>query len=522
MRVILKHKIQNLRLTKDLIIIIFGSTLTILLLSHFLLSSYIDRKNKRNYINQLTAKIENGRTSYPSSIPPVQIENFMRSLQHALFAEDENVERNEGSESLPYILVLWSEEGDILWHRNKQIQKLVKSDYYGKNDLKLYGESFSTNKEMLGKKEFNVSFKYNKLLDTDSAEIFYHLNPGHENGQYLHVILPYHSIKGLYIFIFVFSLFLALLITLSAYYIFNTILVPVKALRASVHYFIENGIPEPVYYQSENEIGKLVKGYNKLIVHLEKIRIDEKKVEYDSKGKVKFHDTDDNNLNVITYLQQKLFYQAVSRMEHYEISLFPRNPDYNIRNFFTATQSKDALTLLSIHFDVNNIEAVINKRIIQEQFTLGSHLNGDFSKTLGYIWNHLFKLSNLGPGIFMMSYDPDSLLLQYFRSGPFCLYVIEKSGDVNIFDTGEDYFLDHYKEPIEVVLNDPAAFIVVSSELFEILNHTHEDFKTEVISKVTGFESSKKMLTELLREVSELEPTLYNDFPSIISVIRVR
>jgi len=500
----IKNYITNLSLQKGIPKIIFLVLYVGFLALSILFIKTVENNYKNTYVTFFNEKI----TSQDFTLKDGTNQSYED------YHEQFNGELGENSHIKNLSFIIWSFEGDALWHSNKLLKKGVEKDAKENNKLfktfnfldipeknfKPY-ETFKANKEAAQTQKVITTF-YKKTIHH-----FYSLK-ANQKIFYVEVLREYQSIipASLYAGLLGFILIISGVLTVLSYLLIKLYLTPVNNLKASMESYIENKSVELVYNVSENEIGALVKTYNAFLGNLSTFT------------ESHFDDTDGKNQKVIDYLQEMLLKKSIQKSQQMELLLFPRRPGTDFRMFVTIEEREDVTFLLYMHFDINNIQSNLEKHIIQDRFKELVAKTTDMNDISTDLFKDLVAHADLGPGFLLIRLSGNEM--DWVRSGPFFMYLLDHSnGSGTYLDSGLEYL------PTEIAAIESTGLqtkylLVISEDVLNLLNMGPEEFMNNVVAFEKSL-SGKQLLTQILDNINRENPGALNLSP-MISLIRLK
>jgi hypothetical protein len=505
---VIKNYFINLSLQKGIPKFVFIFIYLSFLILSVIFIKAVEINHRNSYIkffNQASTLIEVSPDENNNMSYEVYYESFSRQLA-------------ETSQIKNMVFIIWNQEGIVLWHSNKLIEKVVGNDLQKNNQL-LKGFSFLD----IPEKNFKPydSFKRNReklAVDTSIIEFqknmvhhFYKVS-GKKNLYYVEVLREFHSIipKNTYLYLFAGILLISGFLAWLTSLFIRMYLLPVNRMVISMESYNKNKKVEPVYDYSENELGKMIKTYNVLLNHLSSPTTNESA----------FDDSDGKNQKVIDYLQEKLLKKSIQKSEQMELLLFPRRPQSDFRMFVTIEEHEGVTFVLYMYFDINNIESNLEKHIIQDKFKELSLKTNQTREIAGELFNDLVVHADFGPGFLLIRLFGEEM--EWVRSGPFHLYLVDsKSGESSLMEEGVDYLPTELVAESKIDLKNK-LLLVISDDIMELLNVDAVEFNNLVIwFPEDSSKDGKLILSQILSNIDNINQEVLRQSP-MISLIRLK
>ncbi|MES0489678.1 MAG: hypothetical protein ABUK01_06795 [Leptospirales bacterium] len=432
-----------------------------------------------------------------------------------LDVKDSNYVNNTNIKSIEksnFEIIIWSRQGNILWHSDQQIQSMLhlrKEDKDRKyKDLFILENQFDIVRTLFQQRPEINSIQENNDPG-EKIEIY---------RKYIYMDEPYYYIlrrasvedssSGWILWSLLFSFCISIFMGIATRGVAGGILKPLEAMRSSLGYLNKMQQAEPVHYYSDNEIGKLVEEYNKLI----------KQTASANSGNV-FSDApnQDFEAELTTLVQQQLFNHPFPRLQGIEAALYPRKPGIPMQNFYSAAQHNDVLYVFLGHFDITSANSAIQKLRLQEQFFSFVKAGMEADETARNLWDNMFTHLDFGPGILFLSFDLNSKEWKIFRSGPFEVFVLDKE-DYRKIENGNGYFSSDYTGLENMNFTNGESLTIITNEVLDHLNFDAEEFQWKILNRLSYNDKAGEQLVGMLDSIAKVEQ-IGENFSGLLSCI---
>ncbi|MDH4263627.1 MAG: hypothetical protein OEV78_11340 [Spirochaetia bacterium] len=503
---IFKNYVNNLNIQKGIPKLVFIFLYVTLLIAGIIFIELIEINHRNLYRIFFTEKVsaslsnieDNGNSSYE-----IYYKKFTEQL-----AETPNIKN--------IVFIIWSSEGTVLWHSNKLVEKIVHNNLENSNSM-LKNSNFLD----IPEKKFKPYDSFNKnkekvitepVITEFHKKIVHHFFKVSENKKnvYVEILREYdHSVsKNIYFYLFFEILIISGVFSYLTYLILRTYLKPVHQLVSSMESYNNNRDVAIVSNYPRNELGKMIQTYNLFLKNLSVASESE------------FDDSDGKNQKVIDYLQEMLTKKSIRKSEMMELLLFPKHPESDFRMFVTIEEHDHFTFILYVHFDINNIEANLEKHIIQDKFKELSQKTSNTREISEELFKDMVTHADLGPGFLLIRISEKEM--EWVRSGPFHMYLVDStSGESSLLEGGVAYL------PTEMVSENKVSLkskllLVISDDIMELLNVDAFEFNNLVIWFTEYSPNEGKLiLSEILHNIDRVNPDALKQSP-MISLIRLK
>lgn len=413
--------------------------------------------------------------------------------------------------------IVWNSQENILWHSNKLMEKYIEKGSIKNNEifkdmsiLDIPEHDFKPFEKMQVMTKNLKSMKVSSEFYKNTVLHFYKI-PDIKENIYIQVLREFNGIipKYIYLYLVLGSFLIAGIITYISTIISGFYLYPLNSMKTSMKHFLETRQLIPVQFYFENEIGDHVREFNSFLSQLS------------SGGHEKrFDDSDGRNRKVIEYLQQMLLKKSIRKSEFVELVFYPRYPENDFRIFATIEEPDKYTNILFVHFDINNIEANIEKHLVQDRFKDVSLKANNINEISEELFKDFVIHADLGPGFLLIQIREENI--QWVRLGPFHLFTIDMESNSSMpLQGGLDYL------PTELISAenselDKKYLLVISDDILGLLNMDPDEFSDQILqSSGKKTDNSKKLLSSILNRIHTLNPDVLKQSP-MISLIRLK